>query len=410
MTSSIVPFLDLKPHHAELEERLVSAFSEALRTGGFVGGKAVSRFENDFAQYCGTEHSIGVGSGTDALRFALVAVGVTEGDGVITVPNTFIATTEAITQSGAQPFFVDIDKQTMNMDPRKLRAFLHTECERDSNGVARHNESGLRISAIVPVHLYGQPAEMDEIIEIAREYGCRVVEDACQAHGAWYHSGNAKSPLRAGAIGDAAGFSFYPGKNLGACGEAGAVTTNNGEVAAKVKNLRDHGQDRKYIHSAEGYNGRLDAIQASFLGEKLPFLDDRNASRRRLAQRYSSALRDAPGVTIPVESPKSASVYHLYVIRVGNRDGLRDFLNSRGIQSGLHYPIPLHLQSAYNRLGLRKGAFPVTERAALRILSLPMFPEMTNAQQDRVISAIHEYQADHDESREYDFSTSEMAG
>ncbi len=410
MTSSTVPFLDLKPHHAELEDRLMSAFSDALHTGGFVGGKAVSRFENDFARYCGAEHAVGVGSGTDALRFALLAVGVTEGDGVVTVPNTFIATTEAITQAGAQPFFVDVDEQTMNINPENLRAFLADGCRRDSAGVLRHEQSGLRISAIVPVHLYGQPADMDEIADIAGEYECRVVEDACQAHGAWYHSTHSKSACRAGAMGDAAGFSFYPGKNLGACGEAGAVTTGSAETAAKVANLRDHGQDQKYVHSAEGYNGRLDAIQASFLAEKLPFLDDRNAARRRLAQRYSSALRKIPGVAVPMENPKAKSVYHLYVIRIDDRDGLREFLNERNIQSGLHYPIPLHLQAAYERLGLGRGTYPVTERAAERILSLPMFPEMTDEQQDRVIDAVREFQVSHSERTEYDYSTTDAVG
>ena len=265
-----IPFLDLVSLHEEMKEELCGVFRSALGTAGFIGGPMVQDFEDAFAKYCDADYCVGVGSGTDALRFALIAAGVKQGDMVITVPHTFIATTEAISQAGAQPAFVDIDEQTFNIDPRKLRAYLEVECcfdDQTENMVDRR--TGKPVVAIVPVHLYGQVADMDAILEIAERYGLVVIEDASQAHGAEYFSRKENRWRKAGSMGAAAAFSFYPGKNLGACGEAGAVTTNNEELARKMRMLRDHGQARKYYHDIEGYNGRLDAIQAGILSAKL---------------------------------------------------------------------------------------------------------------------------------------------
>ena len=260
-----IPFLDLVTPHAELKDELCEVFSTALETAGFIGGPMVQGFEQDFAQFCEAAHCVGVGSGTDALRFALIAVGVGAGDAVITVPNTFIATSEAISQAGARPVFVDIDEATYNMDPERLRGYLETQCDCDpKTGVLSDRKTGSRVTAVIPVHLYGQMADMDAILELAEKYNLIVIEDACQAHGAEYFSRKQNRWCKAGSMGVAAAFSFYPGKNLGACGEAGAVTTNDAELAQKIRMLRDHGQAQKYYHDMEGYNGRLDSIQAGF--------------------------------------------------------------------------------------------------------------------------------------------------
>src|SRR3989441_7703831 len=261
-----VPFIDLVTSHLELEEELVSVFRSALKTAGFVGGRMVEDFERDFAQFCGVQQCVGVGSGTDALRFALIAAGVQPGDTVVTVPNTFIATTEAISQAGARPDFVDIDARTYTMEPDKVRAYLETECTPGlATGRVVSKRTGSQVTAVIPVHLYGLTADMDPILELAERYNLIVIEDACQAHGAEYFSSKQNRWMRAGSMGRAAGFSFYPGKNLGACGEAGAVTTNDRGLAERVRMLRDHGQSCKYFHDIEGYNGRLDAMQAGVL-------------------------------------------------------------------------------------------------------------------------------------------------
>jgi dTDP-4-amino-4,6-dideoxygalactose transaminase len=383
---SEVPFLDLNAHHRELTRELTEVFTRTLHNGRFVSGPAVEQFENGFARFCGTGFCIGTGSGTDALRFALMAVGVGSGDLVITVPNTFIATTEAITQAGAWPAFVDIDPRTNSMCPERLREFFEEECIHSSSTEVYHRRTGLRVSAVVPVHLYGQTANMDPILDIAREFGCAVVEDACQAHGAEYFSQTGGRWMRAGEMGAAAAFSFYPGKNLGACGEAGAVTTSNEEVATRVRLLRDHGQKQKYLHLVEGYNGRLDALQAAILTVKLPHVTRRNEQRRRAAERYARFLGEITWLEPPVEPKWAKAVYHLYVIRTPNREDLRRYLLEGGIQTGLHYPIPLHLQPAYRWLGYREGAFPESEKAAERVLSLPMYPELTDAQQEQVVA------------------------
>jgi dTDP-4-amino-4,6-dideoxygalactose transaminase len=396
MNDAKVPFLDLITPHRELEEKLVEIFRAALRSAAFIGGPIVEQFERDFAKFCGTKHCVGVGSGTDALRFALMAAGVEAGDIVITVPNTFIATTEAISQAGALPEFVDIVESTCNMDPEKLREYLQTRCTVDGRGRLMHREKGRPVTAVVPVHLYGQPADMDPILELAENYGLIVIEDACQAHGAEYYSERARCWKKAGSIGTAAAFSFYPGKNLGACGEAGAITTGDEEIARKCRMLRDHGQAKKYCHDIEGFNGRLDAMQAGILSVKLEFLPDWNRARRELAAYYGEKLADVPGVLAPFEAPSAKSVYHLYVIRTqrpGARDLLQAHLAEGGVATGLHYPIPLHLQKSYRSMDLGPGSFPVSESAAGSILSLPMGPTLTQSQVERVTGLIAAFMA-----------------
>jgi len=384
-----IPFVDLITPHLKLEEELIAIFRQALESGGFIGGPMVSDFERNFSAFCNTTYCIGVSSGTDALRFALMAVGVKKGDGVITVPNTFIATTEAITQAGASTEFIDIDERTYNMDPEKLREYLETQCDiDDKTGRPIKRKTGQPITVIIPVHLYGQMANMDPILELAGRYNLIVIEDACQAHGAAYHSKLQGRWENAGSVGKAAAFSFYPGKNLGACGEAGAVTTNDGDVAQKIRILRDHGQVKKYFHDLEGYNGRLDAIQAGILDIKLKHLSEWNDNRRRIAHRYNELLEKIDEIIKPFEPKWVKSVYHLYVIRANNRDEVQSHLTKTDIATGLHYPVPLHLQRAYTDLGYKNGDFPITEKVAKEILSLPMYPGLTEGQQKRVVECL----------------------
>ena len=385
-----IPFLDLVTPHAELKDELVDAFQEALKTASFIGGPMVEGLEREFAAFCDARFCVGVGSGTDALRFALSAASVKVGDAVITVPNTFIATTEAITQVGAQPEFVDVEETTSSMDPEKLRLFLAMDCEWNTSvGQLISKRTERPVTAIVPVHLYGHYADMDPIMELAEKYQLIVIEDACQAHGAEYFSARNNRWMKAGSMGRAAAFSFYPGKNLGACGEAGAITTNDEEIARKCYMLRDHGQAKKYHHDVEGYNGRLDAIQAALLRIKLKQLPKWNEQRRMRAKVYSDLLGNlGEGAILPVEAHWAKAVYHLYVIRVPDRDDLIAKLTAQNIGAGIHYPIPLHLQKAYAHLGYKEGDFPVSERLAKEIVSLPMYPSLTTDEQQRVSDAI----------------------
>ncbi|MFZ0771041.1 MAG: DegT/DnrJ/EryC1/StrS family aminotransferase [Candidatus Sulfotelmatobacter sp.] len=387
-----IPFLDLVTPHVELEQELTDVFRKALRTAGFIGGPMVEEFEKAFAAFCDVRHSVAVSSGTDALRFALMASGVKPGDVVVTVPHTFIATTEAISQAGALPEFVDIDEQTYNMDPVKLKEYLETECTVDDAGTLVSRRSGRPVTAVVPVHLYGQMADMDAILELAERYHLVVIEDACQAHGAEYFSRKQNRWMKAGSMGRAAAFSFYPGKNLGACGEAGAATTNDAGIAKTMKMLRDHGQAQKYYHDIEGYNGRLDAIQAGLLHAKLPHLAKWNAQRRERAAEYNRLLKSSD-VILPFEPQNSRAVYHLYVIRTTDREGFMEHLKQASIGTGIHYPIPLHQQKAYAAMGYRKGDFPVTEKIAAEIVSLPMFPQLTVEQQARVAEEMARFAA-----------------
>jgi dTDP-4-amino-4,6-dideoxygalactose transaminase len=387
--SGKIAFLDLVSPHEELEKELVAVFQKALRTAGFIGGPMLEEFERSFADFCEARFAIGVNSGTDALRFALMAAGVRKGDSVVTVPNTFIATTEAISQTGAGPEFIDVDERTYNMNPEKLREFLEQRCSRDRMGRLVSRNTGRPVTAIVPVHLYGQSADMDPIQELADRYELVVIEDACQAHGAEYFSKRDQCWKKIGSIGNAAAFSFYPGKNLGACGEAGIVTTNDEETAAKIRMIRDHGQAKKYYHDMEGYNGRLDSLQAGILSVKLKYLPGWNQSRRERARKYNDLFAGTEAkITTPFEPSWSKAVYHLYVVQVENREEVQAALGEQGIGTGIHYPIPLHLQRAYTHLGYRVGDFPVCERAAHRILSLPMFPTISASDQARTAQAV----------------------
>jgi dTDP-4-amino-4,6-dideoxygalactose transaminase len=389
-----IPFLDLASLHQELESELVPVFQRVLRTAGFVGGPMVDEFEREFAEFCDASHCVGVASGTDAVRFALMAAGVQPGDIVVTVPHTFIATTEAISQTGARPDFVDIDERTYCMDPQKLQEYIEQKCYLDrETGRPYHREWRAPVAAVVPVHIYGQTADMDAILELARRYKLIVVEDACQAHGAEYFSKHENRWRTAGSMGHASAFSFYPGKNLGACGEAGAITTNSEDLARKMRMLRDHGQAKKYYHNVEGYNGRLDSLQAGILSVKLRHLAEWNRKRQEAAQRYDELFAAVEGVTTPHQPDESRSVYHLYVIRVQDREGLQKHLADAKIDTGIHYPIPLHLQKAYEAFGYKQGDFPVTEKAALEILSLPMYPQLQATQQSQVVQRIQEFVA-----------------
>jgi dTDP-4-amino-4,6-dideoxygalactose transaminase len=394
-SDEVVPFLDLTASHAELEKELIDSFREIVRSARFIGGPNVEAFEKEFAAHCGTRYCIGVSSGTDALRFALLASDIGPGDAVVTVAHTFLATVEAISQAGAETEFVDIQSRTYTMDPDALDQYL-SACERDpASGRPIGRRSGKPIKALLPVHLYGQVADMDAIVVIGERYGLAVIEDACQAHGAEYLSGRARNHIerrRTGGLGKAAAFSFYPGKNLGACGEAGAVTTNDDDVARRVRMLRDHGQSQKYYHEIQGYNGRLDALQAAVLRIKLRRLDKWNAERREAARRYGELFRQAGLAAItPFEPSWSRSVYHLYVIRSKMRDALARYLKQRGIDTGLHYPVPAHLQRCCGPWRYGRGSLPATEQAAAEVLSLPMFPTLTPAQQARVVDEVHTF-------------------
>ncbi len=362
-----VPFLDLKVHHAPLREEFERAISQVLESGVFASGPAVVRFEEAFAAFCNCEYAVGLGSGTEAVWLALLACGVGPGDEVITVPSTFMATAEAITYTGATPVFVDVDERTYTMDPAML-----------GEAVTK------RTKAIVPVHLFGQMADMDAILRFAKEQRLIVIEDAAQAHGAEYKH------HPAGSMGQVGCFSFYPGKNLGALGEAGAVVTNNVELRDAIRTLRDHGQDRKYHHSMIGWNCRMDAIQGACLAIKLRHLNRGNELRRIHGQRYSDGFRSNDEVITPLEADYSRHVYHIYAIRVKRRDEVLRQLEGKGIGCGVHYPVPVHLQKAYSPLGYGRGAFPVSETIADEFLSLPMYPELSNDQIDYVIEAVTE--------------------
>jgi len=355
-----VPYLDLKAQYLSIKPEIDAAIAQVLDTCQFVLGPEVAGFEQDFAAHCGVGECIALNSGTSALHLALLAAGVSPGDEVITVPFTFVASVAAVTYTGARPVLVDIDPRSFTMDPAAVEAAItpHTK-------------------AILPVHLYGQAADMDPIMEVARRHGLIVIEDAAQAHGAKYKG----RPV--GSIGDMGCFSFYPGKNLGAYGEGGAVTTSSAEYARTVRMLRDWGQDRKYHHLLRGFNYRMEGFQGAILRVKLRHLERWTEARRAIVGKYNELLADA-GVERPTEMPWARHVYHVYTLRTDDRDGLQATLHAEGIQTGIHYPIPVHLQPAYADLGYARGAFPQSEKAAAQVLSLPLYPEMTDAQLEAV--------------------------
>ena len=391
MSTQKIPFVDLLTVHRELRDELRSVFEATLDTAGFVGGPMVGEFEADFAEFCEAQFCVGMANGTDGLRLALLAAGVRPGDTVLTSPLTFIATAEAISQVGARPDFVDIDELTYTLDPARLDSYLKGRCVPDRRtGRPVSRRTGGPVTAVVPVHLYGQMADMDPIRLLATAANLMIVEDACQAHGAEYFSASDGRWRKAGSIGHASAFSFYPGKNLGACGEAGAVTTDDPDVARRCQMLRDHGQSKKYFHDMEGYNGRLDALQAGFLSVKLRHLTKWNEERREVARRYDELLADSGTVVLPHVPCWSRPVYHLYVVQVEDRERLQEDLAAAGIGTGIHYPIPLHLLKAYESLGFRVGDFPIAEQAAAHILSLPMFPGLSPEQQHRVATRVLE--------------------
>lgn len=349
----MIPFLDIKAQYATIQPAIEAAALRVLRSGHYVLGEEVAALEQEFAAYCGTSHAIAVNTGTSALHLALIAAGIGRGDEVITTPFTFVATAAAIRYVGARPVFVDIDPTTFTLDPNQIEAAITA-----------------RTRAILPVHLYGQIADMDAILQVAARYGLTVIEDACQAHGAQYDT------RRAGSMGLSGCFSFYPGKNLGACGEGGMIVTSNDEQAHTMRMLRDWGQDRRYHHVLEGYNYRMDAIQGAILRVKLRQIESWTEARRTRARLYTQMLADAP-LAVPREALGRRHVWHIFAVRTDRREELQQFLKSEGVETGLHYPVPVHLQPAYADLGHQPGDFPEAEAAANSVLSLPLYPELS---------------------------------
>lgn len=352
-----IPYLNLQKQYIDIKEEIDQAIFSVIEKSAYSGGQFVEEFEVEFAKYCNCKYAIGVGSGTEAIWFALIALGVARGEEVITAPNTFFATVEAIKQCGAETVFVDINEKNYNIDVEKIEAAITKDTR-----------------AIIPVHLYGQMTNMEPVMEIARKHNLAVIEDACQAHGS---ECNGKMP---GIYGDCACFSFYPGKNLGAYGEAGAVVTNNEHLGKMIKVLRDHGQDKKYFHNYFGWNGRMDGLQGAILNVKLKHLEKWNEMRRKNATLYNELLRHNQNIKLPKEETQMKHVYHIYAIRSKHRDGLKMMLDEKGIETGIHYPIPVHLQNAYKNNGMKSNVLPIAEKCSKEILSLPMYPELNYEQ------------------------------
>jgi dTDP-4-amino-4,6-dideoxygalactose transaminase len=366
-----IPVADLRAQHTPLRDELLDTFGRVLDASAFIHGPEVHAFEEEFAAYCGTQHAVGVGNGTDALSLALRALGVGASDAVALPSFTFAATAEAVCHAGARPLFIDVDPQTFTLDPEALRR------------AARRQSHPVR--AVIPVHLYGQPAAMDGVAAVAKELGAAIVEDAAQAHGARYRG------RRVGGLGACGCFSFYPAKNLGALGDAGAITTDDADLAARVRLLRDHGQRGKYEHAVLGYNSRLDGIQAAVLRVKLRHVDRWNARRQALAAAYRDGLGGVPGIALPNTAADREHVFHLFVVRCRERDGLKAALEAEGIAAAVHYPIPLHLQPAFADLDYRLGDFPEAELAAREVLALPIYPELSDAAVAQVCEAVRRW-------------------
>jgi dTDP-4-amino-4,6-dideoxygalactose transaminase len=363
-----IDFVDLKAQYASISREVDDAMHRVVTTTDFILGKDVESFEREFADYCGVAHAVGVDSGASALELALRAHNIGAGDEVITVSHTFAATAFAISATGARPVFIDVDERTYNMNPSLIEAAISP-----------------RTKAIIPVHLYGQPADLDEISRLARKHELLLIEDACQAHGATYQG------RRVGAFGDSAAFSFYPGKNLGAYGDGGMITTNDAAIADKLRILRNCGQSEKYKHVMVGFNHRLDNLQAAVLRVKLAHLDVWNEARRKAARHYDEFLAEADQIVAPHEGQDRSHVYHLYVIQHPHRDGLLAHLREHGISAGLHYPTPVHLQPCYEFLQIAPGSLPITEALASRVISLPMYPELTREQVEFVCDQIKQF-------------------
>jgi len=380
VTAMQVPFLDLSRQYRRMRQEIHRAVERTLESGRYVLGEELSAFEREFAAYCGTREAVGVGSGTEALHLALRACGVQAGDAVITPPNTAVPTVCGIVSANARPVFVDIDPGTFTLGPEKLRAYLKAQ------------RPPFRTKAVVAVHLYGHPADMRPVLEVSRQYGLKVIEDAAQAHGAEY------AGRRAGCLGDAGCFSFYPTKNLGAYGDAGMVVTDDAEVAERVRMLRNYGEEAKYQNRMEGVNSRLDEIHAAVLRAKLKHLEEWVTARRRLARLYGKLLAQAP-VALPAEMPSVRHSYHLYVVRSTQRDGLQKHLRDNGIGTSIHYPMPVHFQKAYRHLGYTEGDFPQAERACREVLSLPLYPELTEEEVQYVASAVGSFPMEGQEGR-----------
>jgi dTDP-4-amino-4,6-dideoxygalactose transaminase len=371
----VVPFFDLTRQYKKIKGEILSATQRVYEKGYFILGEEVSAFEKEFSHYCGVRYGVGVGSGTDALCLALKAAGVGEGDEVVTVANSFIATALAISFTGAKPRFVDIDPRTYTMDPNSLELLLKRR---------RAKEGGRKIKAVLPVHLYGHPADMDSIMDIANRYDLIVIEDGCQAHGAKY------GRRKVGSFGAMGCFSFYPTKNLGGYGDGGMVVTDHKRYDQNLRLLRCYGERKKYHHILKGHNSRLDEIQAAILRVKLKYLDQWNEERRRKAEIYTEQLSPL-GVICPLEKKGAKHVFHLYAIQTKKRDSLQAFLKKKGIDTLIHYPIPIPLQKAYQELRYQKGGLPVTERFARDFLSLPLFSGLTNEEMEEVVKTIREF-------------------
>lgn len=377
-----IPFVDLRAQYDSIRGEIQEAINRTIEESAFIMGKPVSDFEQQFAAYCGAPHAVACSSGTTAIHLALMGFEIGAGDAVVTVPNTFIATAEGISHAGALPIFVDVDEDSSNLSPARLAEFLEIECRPDaSTGRPVHAQSGKVVRAVLVVHLYGRPADMDPIRQIAARHRLLVIEDAAQAHGACYRG------QTVGMLGDAACFSFFPGKNLGAYGDAGAVVTKHAAAFERMRLLVNHGRLDKYEHLVEGYNYRMDAIQGRILSVKLKHLPDWTRRRQENAARYDRLLAGWDGVT-PSRTDGIEPVFHLYVVRSAKRDALMKRLSEAGIASGVHYPLPLHLQKAYARLGYKRGAFPMTERLAGEVLSLPMYPELSASQIEQVVRVV----------------------
>ena len=362
-----IPYLDLKAQMRPLRPQLDAVIARTLDNNSFCLGPDVAQFEKDFAKYCGAEHCVAFNSGTSAEHVALLLLGVGPGDEVITTPYTFVATSWAISYAGAKPVYVDVDDATMNLDPKLMEQAITKKTK-----------------AVLPVHLYGQPFDVDPILEICKKHNLPLVEDACQAHGAKYKG------KTVGTFGASSVFSFYPGKNLGACGEGGALVTNNAEFAKRARSLREHGSTVRYYHDEIGFNYRMEGIQGAVLGVKLPHLPAWTQGRQRVAKRYAELLKDTP-LRLPQEAAFAESVWHCYVVRHPQREELKKHLEANGISAALHYPLPLHLQKCYAGLGHQAGDFPNAEKSASQCLSLPIYPELTDAQIQRVAEVIHTF-------------------